>query len=367
MGDLERLPGGRLGSRVAAEARLAHERAQQPGASRRVEIFVAQQPVEQRDPRFVDDAVRTVRPRGRHVPRGEDVDEQVVGARRLRSLDGRGQDRPRGVGAAGVQHRPHLPAQQLDAGRGVRRRREIQAAQRLPVEISRGVVGVARLGELRCPHRVGGGRRTVGRGGRLSGVVGERGQVRGVQLGHRIGDPGVPAPAPQGGDAGVERLPHEQVREAHGAGRGLHQQPADHTGLERVQHGVLVDLGGADQQLGVDVAADHRRDPQRRDGLLRQPPEAAAQDVGHAFGYLRGRDESALAGQQPRALDDVEGIPVGAFGEGVDDQVVRRRPEHAADHLGDRRAIETVEPHPGRAVPGQRAEQVVEEWRAFGR
>ena len=181
-----------------------------------------------------------------------------------------------------------------------------------------------------------------------------------VQLGDRAGDPRVPPHAPQLRGAGVERLPHEQVGEAHRPRRGFDEQLADHAGLERVQHGVLVQLGSVYEHRDLDVAADHRGQPQYRHRRLGEAGEPAAQDVSDAVGYPRQRSSVALAGQQPCRLLQVERVAVGPGGEHPRRVVVRTPAGDRGQHVADLAFGQAGQHHPRRPVGGDGGQQVVE-------
>ena len=97
-----------------------------------------------------------------------------------------------------------------------------------------------------------------GRAGRLAG-----------ELLERLGDPAVQARPPRGAEVLVQRVADQQVVEGEAAGRSRHRH--DHGGalgaVEHVRDPLVVELGDAGEQPGVELAPDHRRRLQHGEGL----------------------------------------------------------------------------------------------------
>jgi hypothetical protein len=207
------------------------------------------------------------------------------------------------------------------------------AVQRPGEQLGGGVVGVAPLGRLGRPHgvadRLGGG---AGRRG-PEVVVGEGREVLGVQLLDGRGHPGVQAAAPQLGQVGVQGVAGQHMGEPDLARRRFGEQTGDQAGLQRVQHRRLAGPGRPHQHLDVGVPADHGGQAQHRHRRRWPPGQPSPQHVADALRHLGGGDQRALAGQQPHALPDIEGVAAGALGERGHGRRIQRLLVDGADEL----------------------------------
>ena len=79
-------------------------------------------------------------------------------------------------------------------------------------------------------------------------------------------------------------LAHEGVGEPEGAGPLVErcEQAVDDGRVEVVEHGLDVEVRRPDEQVELDLAADHGGDLQQPDGRFGEEREAAAHDVAHA-------------------------------------------------------------------------------------
>ena len=128
----------------------------------------------------------------------------------------------------------------------------------------------------------------------------------------------------------VERLPHQLVGERVPAGR-RRELGDDADGARLTEH--AEEPGRAQparplEQVQVELAPYHRRDPEECHGLARQSRDAAADQRAHLLGnaherVLRARPE-ALGGEQPDDLLDEEGIAAGDLVQPFDERRVGR-------------------------------------------
>jgi hypothetical protein len=102
---------------------------------------------------------------------------------------------------------------------------------------------------------------------------------------------------PQLREVHQHRVPNDAVHEPNPARARLGQQSGDHTGLERVEDGVFVGVGGGDDDIHIGLFTDDRGEAQHGDVGGRQPGQPSAEDVAHTFGNLGDGDELALARQ----------------------------------------------------------------------
>ncbi len=249
-------------------------------------------------------------------------------------LDRGGQLRPHRRPAVGVdqpqQHVVPLPGRGLGVvgHRGVRR----------PEQVGGLLVGVELAGHLGGGHRglpgLGGVRRAGGEP--VPGLLG----LAAAAARQDARDPGVqPGPARRRhrGDQGVA---DQRVGEAEPLDAVLAHQPGDLGRLEDVEQVVGVDVGHGRERGEVELAADHRGRPQRRDGVAGQLLQAPGEHLLHAGGRVLLGDQpgevAALAGQ-PGVLHEVERVAVGALPQRGGLLLGRPVVGHRLEHLGDRR------------------------------
>ena len=101
----------------------------------------------------------------------------------------------------------------------------------------------------------------------------------------------------------VERRAHQGVGEAPTAHAGLGHEVGGGGGVEGVEDGVFIDAAHAEQQVELEVGADHRRHREDLVGVVGQPSQAAADHVAYPLGDGDLVD-CEIARPAPVALED---------------------------------------------------------------
>jgi hypothetical protein len=91
------------------------------------------------------------------------------------------------------------------------------------------------------------------------------------------------------------------VHEPDASRPGLGQQPGDDA--------IFIGIGRINEHVDIGFVAHGGGEPQDRYGGRGQPGQAPPEHVPHAFRDVGHRHQRALAGQQFRALFEVEGVP----------------------------------------------------------
>ena len=187
-------------------------------------------------------------------------------------------------------------------------------------------------------------------------MMGERRDITRALQGSR--DPGVHPGGPQPGDVGDQRVPDERVNEPDAPGPGLVEQSGDDARVQRVQHAVLVGVGGLHEHAHRAFPPGHRRQPQDGHAALGEPCQPTPQHVPYALRDLGERDQRALAGQQPRALPHIERVAAGPLGDAGHSRVVGLA--LGAYELRDRGAFQPGQVQPQRRGAGKGPERLCE-------
>lgn len=222
-------------------------------------------------------------------------------------------------------------------------------------------MGIAALGLVGRAERVRDGERR-GLFARGPGeVVREGGEVVRTASAQHLGQPGVQSGPAHADEVGVQGVADQRVREPDHAGRRFGQQPGHHTRLDGVQHGVLVvprGVRGLHEDADLYLAAHHGGQLEDAQRTLGQLPQPTPQHVTHALRDLGHRHQGALAGEQPRALPDVEGVAVGPVGERADGRRVDLLPAHRPDQGVHIRQGQSAEGQPVRRAVGECGERL---------
>ena len=112
-----------------------------------------------------------------------------------------------------------------------------------------------------------------------------------------LGDPGVQPAARDGAMAATSVSRTSAWANRNRSTPSSRTSPATCGRVEHVEHVVLVDVGHGGQRRQVELAAEHGRRPQRRDGVVGQPRQAAGEHVLHA-----GRRVGLRHQARPRSL-----------------------------------------------------------------
>ena len=220
-------------------------------------------------------------------------------------------------------------------------------------------------------------RRAVGDRTRLDVVVRHLREVRlqivRTQLPDRFRGAQVDLQASGGRERVVERVAHKDVREAEVVRRARHayEHPGSNGLVEGVEEGLGIGFAQLLHHVERNVAAEDRRDIERRTATFRQRGNAASDRFLHTLGDLVGKPyrhaRRGLVGEdETDELADEERIAVGAILDRVDHRRVDVAACNPLEVLGDLAGRETFEMDAPRTLGPSEIRECDGEWVLMG-